>query len=189
MTILQKELTAMNKKVLIVSSSPRKHGNSDLLCDEFARGAKDAGNEVEKVFLADKSINYCRGCGICNSTHKCVQKDDMAELNDKMVKADVIALASPVYFYTVDAQLKTFIDRCVPRYTEMSDKDFYYIPTAADSDKSAFDKSIESIRGFTLDCLDGAKEKGIIRGAGVFEKGEIKDKSEYKECYNMGKNV
>ncbi len=54
MTILQKELTAMNKKVLIVSSSPRKHGNSDLLCDEFARGAKDAGNEVEKVFLADK---------------------------------------------------------------------------------------------------------------------------------------
>lgn len=61
MTILQKELTAMNKKVLIVSSSPRKHGNPDLLCDEFARGAKDAGNEVEKVFLADKSINYCRG--------------------------------------------------------------------------------------------------------------------------------
>lgn len=53
----------MNKKVLIVSSSPRKHGNSDLLCDEFARGAKDAGNEVEKVFLADKSINYCRGAG------------------------------------------------------------------------------------------------------------------------------
>ena len=111
----------MNKKVLIVSSSPRKHGNSDLLCDEFAHGAKDAGNEVEKVFLADKSINYCRGCGICNSTHKCVQNDDMAELNDKMVKADVIALASPVYFYTVDAQLKTFIDWCVPRYTEMSD--------------------------------------------------------------------
>ena len=68
MTILQKELTAMNKKVLIVSSSPRKHGNSDLLCDEFARGAKDAGNEVKKVFLADKSINYCRGCGICNSS-------------------------------------------------------------------------------------------------------------------------
>ena len=92
-----------------------------------------------------------------------------------------------MYFYTVDAQLKTFIDRCVPRYTEMSDKDFYYILTAADSDKSAFDKSIECIRGFTLDCLDGAKEKGIIRGAGVFEKGEIKDKSEYKECYNMGK--
>ena len=56
MTILQKELTAMNKKVLIVSSSPRKHGNSDLLCDEFARGAKDAGNEVEKVFLADNVI-------------------------------------------------------------------------------------------------------------------------------------
>ncbi len=89
----------MSKKVLIISSSPRKGGNSDILADEFARGAKDAGLAVEKVNLCDKKIDYCRGCGVCNNTHKCVQKDDMAPLVDKMVEADVIVLATPVYFY------------------------------------------------------------------------------------------
>lgn len=65
---------------------------------------------MEKVFLTEKQIGYCRGCGVCNTTHVCVQKDDMAEILDKMVKADVIVLATPVYFYTMDGQLKTFID-------------------------------------------------------------------------------
>lgn len=62
----------MSKKVLILSSSPRKGGNSDLLCDEFMRGAKESGHDVEKIFIAQKKINYCMGCGVCNSTSKCV---------------------------------------------------------------------------------------------------------------------
>lgn len=66
------------KNVLIISASPRKGGNSDILCDEFMRGAVESGNTAEKIFLRDKQINYCTGCGVCNSTHKCVQKDDMA---------------------------------------------------------------------------------------------------------------
>ena len=87
------------KNVLIISASPRKGGNSDTLCDRFAQGAKESGNNVEKIFIAAKNIGYCSGCGVCNSTHKCVQKDDMAEILDKMVSADVIVLATPVYFY------------------------------------------------------------------------------------------
>ena len=75
----------MSKKVLILSSSPRKGGNSDLLCDEFMKGAKEAGHNVEKIFIAQKKINYCTGCGVCNSTHKCVQDDDMKEILDKMI--------------------------------------------------------------------------------------------------------
>ena len=67
----------MTKKVLIVSASPRKGGNSDLLCDQFLQGAKEAGNEAEKIFLRDKKINYCMGCGACQSNGgKCVQMDD-----------------------------------------------------------------------------------------------------------------
>ena len=120
------------KNVLIISASPRKGGNSDTLCDEFMRGAVESGNTAEKIFLRDKQINYCTGCGVCNSTHKCVQKDDMAEVIEKMLKADVIVMSTPVYFYSMDAQLKTLIDRTVPRYTEMRGKDFYYIVTAAD---------------------------------------------------------
>ena len=93
----------MGKTVLVLSASPRKGGNSDTLCDEFVRGAKEAGHRTEKVFLRDHGINYCTGCGACNRTHECVQKDDMADVLHKMVKADVIVMATPVYFYTMNA--------------------------------------------------------------------------------------
>ncbi|CUO83919.1 flavodoxin family protein [Clostridium disporicum] len=179
----------MSKKVLILSSSPRKGGNSDLLCDEFMKGAQESGNYVEKIFIAQKNINYCRGCGVCNSIHKCVQNDDMAEILDKMVSADVIVLATPVYFYSMDGQLKTLIDRTVPRYTEISNKDFYYIMTAADTDKNMLERTIEGLRGFTEDCLSGAKEKGIIYGTGAWEKGEIKNTPAFLQAYEMGKGI
>lgn len=177
------------KNVLIISASPRKNGNSDILCDRFAEGAKESGNKVENVFLAGKNIGYCRGCGVCNNTHKCVMKDDMAEILGKMVDADVIVLATPVYFYSVDGQMKTFIDRTVPRYTEVTDKDFYFIMTAADPDKSNLKRTMETFRGFTEDCLEGAREAGIIYGVGAWEKGEIKNTPAYNEAYKMGKEV
>ena len=177
------------KNVLIISASPRKNGNSDILCDRFAEGAKESGNKVEKVFLAGKNIGYCRGCGACYNTHKCVMKDDMAEILDKMVDADVIVLATPVYFYSVDGQMKTFIDRTVPRYTELTDKDFYFIMTAADPDKSNLKRTMETFRGFTEDCLEGTREAGIIYGVGAWEKGEIKNTPAYNVAYKMGKEV
>lgn len=130
----------MSKKVLVISASPRKKGNSDLLCDEFIKGAVTAGNEVEKVFLSDLKINYCTGCGVCNNTSRCVLTDDMKAVLDKMVAVDVIVLATPVYFYTMDAQLKTLIDRTVPRYTEIRNKEFYYIVAAADTKTANMEK-------------------------------------------------
>ena len=139
----------MNKNVLVISASPRKGGNSDTLCDEFIRGAQESGNHAEKIFLASKNIKYCIGCGVCNTTQKCVQKDDMAEILDKMVEADVIVLATPVYFYTMDAQMKTLIDRTVPRYTEIQNKDFYFIVAAADTERKMMERTIEGFRGFT----------------------------------------
>lgn len=178
----------MNKKVLLLSASFRKHGNSDLLCDEFARGAKEAGHEVEKIFINDKNINFCRGCGVCNTTHKCIQKDDMAEILDKMVSADVIVMATPVYFYTMNGQMKTLIDRTVPRYTEISNKDFYFIIAAADDNKANMQRALEGFRGFTEDCLDGAKEKGVVYGVGAWKAGEIKNSPAMQEAYEMGKN-
>ena len=132
----------MSKNVLVISASPRKGGNSDTLCDEFIRGAQESGNHAEKIFLASKNIKYCIGCGVCNTTQKCVQKDDMAEILDKMVEADVIVLATPVYFYTMDAQMKTLIDRTVPRYTEIQNKDFYFIVAAADTERKMMERTI-----------------------------------------------
>ena len=179
----------MNKNVLVISASPRKGGNSDTLCDEFIRGAQESGNHAEKIFLASKNIKYCIGCGVCNTTQKCVQKDDMAEILDKMVEADVIVLATPVYFYTMDAQMKTLIDRTVPRYTEIQNKDFYFIVAAADTERKMMERTIEGFRGFTQDCLTGAREKGIIYGTGAWQAGEIKGTPAVKLAYEMGRNV
>lgn len=177
------------KNVLIISASPRKNGNSDILCDRFAQGAKESGHRTEKIFLASQTIGYCKGCGVCNSTHQCVQKDDMSGILEKMVNADVIVLATPVYFYSMDGQMKTFIDRTVPRYTEIRDKDFYFIMTAADTEQGSLRRTIEGLRGFTEDCLAGAREAGIIYGTGAWQAGEITSTDAYDEAYEMGKNT
>lgn len=176
------------KNILILSGSPRKNGNSDILCDEFARGASDVGNKVEKIRVSEKKIGYCRACYACKNTGICAIKDDMADILQKMIDADVIVLASPVYFYSIDAQLKALIDRTVARWIEVKNKEFYYIVTAADDEKHAADTTIACFRGYA-DCVEGAKEMGIIYGMGAYEKGEIRNKECITEAYNMGKNV
>lgn len=179
----------MSKKVLILSGSPRKGGNSDVLCDEFARGATESGNKVEKIRVAEKKIGYCLGCYYC-SDHggECAIKDDMAEVLQKMIDADVIVLASPVYFYSIDAQLKAVIDRTVARWTEVENKEFYYIVTCADEERESAETTLACFRGYA-DCVNGAREKGVIYGTGAYQKGEILGSPAMKEAYNAGKNV
>lgn len=178
----------MSKKVLILSGSPRKDGNSDILCDQFAKGATEVGHTVEKIRVAEKNIGYCTGCYACKSTGKCAIQDDMAEVLQKMIDADVIVLASPVYFYSIDAQLKTVIDRTVARWLEVKDKEFYYIVTAAENEKTAAETTVACFRGYA-DCVEGAKEMGIIYGIGAYEKGEIKKLPAFTEAYEMGKKI
>lgn len=178
----------MSKKVLILSGSPRKNGNSDILCDEFARGAAEAGHEVEKIRIAEKKIGYCHACYACRGTGVCAIKDDMAEIMQKMIDCDVMVLASPVYFYSIDAQLKAVIDRSVARWTEVKDKEFYYIVTAADGEKEAADTTIACFRGYA-ECVEGAKEMGVVYGMGTYEKGEVKGMVAMTEAYEMGRTV
>lgn len=179
----------MNKKVLILSSSPRRHGNSDTLCDEFLRGAAEAGNAAEKIFLGDRTIHYCTGCSACSRDGRpCPQRDDAAEVIEKMLAADVIVMATPVYFYTMSAQMKTLIDRCCGRYTEMRDKEFYFILTAADGDRTNLLRTVDTFQGF-LDCLENPVVKGVIYGLGVWHTGEIEGNPAMKEAYETGKKI
>lgn len=178
----------MSKKVLILSGSPRKCGNSDILCDEFAKGARESGHEVEKIRVAEKNIGYCMACYACKNGGVCAIKDDMAEILQKMIDADVLLLASPVYFYSIDAQLKALIDRTVARWTEVKNKEFYYIATMADEASSSADTTIACFRGYA-DCVSGAVERGVLIASGVYEKGTVKNTDFMTEAYNMGKNI
>lgn len=179
----------MRKKILILSGSPRRGGNSDLLCDQFLKGTADAGHEVEKIFLAEKKIGYCRACYYCkNHSGKCVIADDMGEILDKLQAADVIVMASPVYFYSISAQMKAVIDRSVARWTDIINKEFYYIMTAAEDSGEVMDCTLACFRGFAA-CLTGAVEKGVIEGKGVYEAGRIRNHPAMAEAYEMGRRA
>lgn len=175
-------------RILAISSSPRKGGNSDVLCDEFLKGAAENGHITEKISLAEKNIAPCLACYGCMETHKCVLKDDMAETISAMKAADIIVLASPVYFYSISAQMKAMIDRCMADYLSIEDKTFYFIVTAADPNHVAASETIADFRGF-LRCLPGAKEAGIIYGTGTWKKGDVYQHVSMKEAYEMGKNI
>ncbi len=177
----------MSKKVLILAGSPRQGGNSDLLCDAFAKGAKEAGHEVEKIYVQKQKISPCLACYGCRGTGVCVQKDDMADILDKMVGADVIVLATPVYFYSMDGQMKTLIDRTLPRYTQIRDKEFYFIATAA-AGAGAMRRTMDALEGFT-DCLPGAVVRDKIYGSGVYAKGEVTETKVMEQAYRDGKEA
>lgn len=178
----------MMKRVLILSGSPRRGGNSDLLCDEFLRGAADAGNQTEKIFVRDRKIGYCNACYGCQKTGTCILKDDMAYVLERMHWADVIVMASPVYFYSIDAQMKAIIDRTLSRWTKLKGKEFYYILTAADDTETVMDCSLECFRGFAV-CLDGSVERGVLRGKGVYNPGDVKKTGYMQEAYEMGRGI
>ncbi len=179
----------MSKKILVLSSSPRKGGNSDILCDQFMQGAQEAGNTAEKIFLKGEKVNYCFACATCYGEGKpCPQKDDMAEILQKMIDSDVIVMATPVYFYTMCGQMKTLIDRTVSRYREIKNKDFYFIVTAAVPNANALERTIEEFRGFTK-CLDNPTEKAIVYGTGAWNVGDIKSTKAMNEALELGRAV
>ena len=178
----------MSKNVLLISASPRTHGNSDILCGEFLRGAADAGHAAEKIRLPEMNINYCTGCCACiGGSGSCVQQDDMAEIHQKLLAADVLVLASPVYFRTYNGQMKTFIDRLCPIYSRIRNKDIYFIISAAGG-KLPVDSTVESFRVFT-GCLSGIEEKGTIAVTGVWDEGGVKGTKAIKQAYTAGMAV
>lgn len=177
----------MSKSVLLLLGSPRKNGNSDLIATSFAQGAESVGHITEKIDIQKKHISPCYACYSCRNSKTCVQKDDMREILEKMIKADVIVLATPVYFYSLSSQLKILIDRTLPRYMEIANKDFYFIATAA-AGKSAIERTMDALRGFT-DCLPNANIKGYIYGVGLYEKGDIKQTVYMQSAFEMGTNV
>ncbi|SKA71293.1 NADPH-dependent FMN reductase [Paucidesulfovibrio gracilis DSM 16080] len=178
----------MSKNILLISSSPRQQGNSDILCDAFMQGAEKAGHATEKIRLAEKHINYCTGCCSCiRGGGSCVQKDDMAELHAKILAADVLVLASPVYFRTYNGQMKTFIDRICPIYSMIRNKDVYFIISAAGG-RLPVNSTVESFRVFT-GCLSDIREKGVIAVTGVWDEGGVRGSKTVQQAYVAGANA
>ena len=178
-----------HKNVLIISSSPRREGNTDLLCDEFARGAKEAGARVEKLFLGDYDIKFFQEADerhVGDSAD--VATDDAPMIVRKMLDADIIVLASPVYFMNINGQMKTLIDRTYSHFMDLKNKEFYYITACADRAESTADFAITGFRGFVM-CLPNPTERGMIKAVGLGRKGSVKGTAFMQQAYELGKGV
>ncbi len=179
----------MSKNVLIIGTSPRKNGNSNRLAQEFQKGAQEAGNSAEVIYLYDKNIGFCKGCLACQNTQKCVIRDDAVEIVEKMKVADVIVWATPVYYYEMSGQMKTLIDRTNPLFSsDYSFKDIYLLATAADTGEYSMDGAIKGLQGW-IDCYEQTKLKGVVKGLGATDIGDIEDNPALKQAYEMGLEV
>ena len=178
----------MSKKVVIISSTPRKNGNSQILCQAFEKGAIDAGNDVELISLRENKINYCTGCYGCRKIGKCVQNDGMNEILEKMLNADVLVFGTPIYMYDVSGQLKTFFDRILPHYKDFKNTDLYYIATCAENNTKVIEASVITIKGF-LECAKGITLKEVIYGIDLHGQGEATESKFYNQAYELGKNI
>lgn len=177
------------KNIVIINSSFRKGGNSEALAVQFFKGATEAGNNVKIINLRDIELKFCIGCLTCLKTGKCVHKDGVNELLPVVKDADVIVFATPVYYYCLSGQLKTFLDRLNPLYgQEIKFKEVFLLTSAADTEKSAMDGAIKGLQGW-IDCFEGVKLSGVVYGTGVDGKGEIQKTTAFTEAYEMGKNA
>ena len=179
----------MNKKVLVISSSYRTKGNSARLAEEFAKGAAEAGNEVEFISLHDKKIGFCRGCLVCQKTKKCVISDDADMIREKMLHADVLVFATPVYYYGVSGQLKTLLDRCNPLYSsDYRFREIYLLFAAAEDSEEAEKRTLDGFDGWVV-CYEKAHLAGYVFCGGVNDVGDIEGNQKLDEAYQMGKFI
>ncbi len=179
----------MSKQILIISSSPRRNGNSEQLAASFAKGAVEAGHTVETVNLREKNYGFCKGCFACLKLGHCILKDDAVEIASKMHDADVLVFATPVYYYSVCGQLKTMLDRANPLYgTDYRFTDVYLLATAAEEEPHAVEGAEKAVQGW-VDCFERAALKDVIFAGGVNEVGEIEGHGELMDAYEAGRSI
>ena len=179
----------MSKKVLVISTSLRSNSNSEELADVFAEGAKEAGNQVEKISLRDKNIGFCKGCLACLKAGKCVIRDDALEITQKMHDAEVIVFATPIYYYEMSGQMKTMLDRANSLYgSDYCFEDIYMLSAAAEDKEGVDKRAVGGLEGW-IACFERARLAGTVFAGGVDGAGEITGHLALMSAYEMGKAV
>lgn len=177
------------KKVLIISSSLRARSNSEALAEAFARGAAKAGNEVELITLREKDIRFCRGCLACQKSLRCVIADDAPAIVERMRDADVIAFATPIYYYEMSGQLKTLLDRANPLYaSDYRFRDIFLLSSAAEDEAHTPERAVTGLTGW-IDCFGKARLAGTVFAGGVNGPGEMEGHPSLDLAYDAGRRI
>ena len=190
------------KKILIIQGGGRPNGNTDQLVKAFAKGAVDAGHEVEIISLIKNEVKGCLGCNVCRYGKPCVQKDGFNEIVPKIKAADMLVFASPLYFWTISSRIKAFIERfyCIAeedndpplgRYEQYPEKDCALLMTAADNFFWTFEQAVSYYK-FTLINYIGFRDKGVLLVGGCGDtngKPQIDKTQQLTAAYQFGKNI
>lgn len=177
------------KRVVVISTSLRVGSNSDMLANRFIDGAREAGNEVEKVSLVGKEISFCKGCLACQKIGKCVIKDDANEIMQKVLAADVVCWATPIYYYEMSGQMKTLIDRMNAMYSlDYKFREVYMLTTAAEDEPEVPKRAEAGLMGW-IDCYPKSRLVGTLFCGGVDAPRTIENNEKLHEAYLLGKNV
>ena len=177
------------KKVVVISTSLRPGSNSNALAEQFAEGAKTAGNEVEFISLRGKEIKFCIGCMSCQKTGACVFKDDVPAIMDKVLDADVVCWATPIYYYEMSGQMKTLIDRMNAMYPkDYRFREVYLLTTAAEDEENTPKRAESGLQGW-IDCFDKAVLKGHLFCGGVNDPRDISGSAKLEEAFGLGESV
>ncbi len=175
-------------KIVILVGSMRKGGNTELLASAFADGAEQ-NHSVEIISVADYKVNYCIGCNSCftRKGNKCFQNDDMNYIYDKLISADILVIASPVYFYGISAELKAIIDRLhTPMRNRFKIKKLALILVGAATLPELFD-SIKMQYNLVLNFFH-LENAGMVLVRGAKDKGDVSEES-LAEAYNLGFSI
>jgi multimeric flavodoxin WrbA len=175
-------------RILILTGSPRRNGNTDRLAQSFAKGAEES-NQVEIVSVCDYKVNPCIGCNSCFSRegNRCFQNDDMTAIYEKLSQADILIIASPVYFYGISSQLKAIIDRLhTPLRNSFNIKKLGLILVGAATLPELFDAIITQYR-LVLNFFK-LEDAGSVLVRGAKEKGEVSEE-DLKKAFELGKSL
>ena len=177
------------KRVIVISTSLRRGSNSDMLADKFVEGAKAAGNDVEKISLVGKEIQFCKGCFGCQKLGRCIINDDVNDIMAKVMNADVICWATPIYYYEMSGQMKTLIDRMNGMYDrEPKFREVYLLTTAADDEEQTPKRAEAGLTGW-IDCYPKSRLAGSLFCGGVNEPHAIEGNPKLQESFELGKSV
>ncbi len=187
-------------RIIAIYGSPRRDGNSALLLKQAVAGAREAGAEVEEVFLRSHKISPCLEIYNCIKTGVCAIQDDFPAILEKLEKSDGVMLASPIFFYSVSAHTKIFMDRCqslwVRKYwiekQEMGEaletRKGLFISVGATRGKKLFDGALLTVKYF-FDVLNAGMWKNLLY-RGLDHKGEVENHPEYlEEAFNAGRDL
>ena len=184
---------------LFLLGSPRENGNSETMAKSVAEGLlQSAGNIVEFIHLNDLQLRPCQACGGCTASGNCIIKDDMEELYLKTDEADRIFFVSPIYFYALSAQLKSYIDRCQARWSRKyllgqkyradEKRGGYLLSCASTNGKKLFDGPVLTIKCL-CDTLDLKYGKPLLIRNVESRKALLKLPEEMAKCKQYGADI